>query len=201
MLSILIVSLIIFDVAISYFVYLIYTKKQNQPPDLLSDITTERRNISNLTKDLEQNIRESNTKTQDSLNRITILTAEAEELLESVKSSINQEINIAIEKAPEKLNKTLHIVNKKQNELEKTLLSLSEKEKKVTNILKSYKELTTVLGSQSPIDDALSEIEQNKIKTAKNMLAKGKQEDEILQETGLKTGELQLIKNVESYYL
>jgi len=195
MTSIFITLLLITDFVLLLGVYY-FSKKRNDDKSLISEITEERKYLSDLRRSVQEDLERTQQQNKALLKKVTQIATEAEMEVKTGSAHITKEIEAIISDLTKYFEEPLEKLSKKQRSLE-TLLRKVEKEKFLLNkSISRGEKLSKFFDEKISYQDVVSELEDKKYQDARQMLTRGLKPEEVALELGLNISEVNIIAEV-----
>ncbi len=192
MTPILLLALILIDILLIGLV-LRLSRKQVVNIEVLSDLTEERRLLTDLRQSVRDELESASQKARDTLEKAARLAAEAELEVRTGGQSISKEVEAAIAAASQELAGPLKEFGRKQAGLEALLRRLDNEKSVLVKLLSRGEKLCQFFDERVPYEEVLAEIEDKKYADARALLARGKNAKVVAHELGLSESEVRLV--------
>ncbi len=189
------ILLIVFDAALLFaFIYL--NKRQGLSSDLLAEITEERRLISELSDSLKAELKHSQVKSKENLDKVAHLAAEAEQEVKNSGHTLAKNMEELFSEFSDKFENPLKELAKRQSSMEALNKKIQIEKASLSKLLERAETLIKFFDNHLPYEEVIKDIESKKYADARSLLAKGVAPEKVALELGMSSSEVQLVRSL-----
>lgn len=183
--------LILLDGALIFFVWKLF-KRPTIEPSLLSELTEERRLISELTSGVREELNLAQSKCQQAVQKVTQIAIEAEQEVKQQQEKLTAGTSDLSQKIAEQFESPLREIMHQKVGLENMLRRIEQEKTIVKKLLDRGEKLSRFFDKTVPYSEIIKEIEYKKYSDARELLTKGVSAKAIASELGLTEAEVRL---------
>ena len=192
MITVLLLLLVGFDIAIVYFGY-----KHFQPQDptdqLLADIHDERESIARMKQQISEDLLASKTQIHGQLEKVRQYSSELEADLEDAPKRLKETLKESQSDFYKACDTPLQHLSLRQSEIEGLIKKMQSERKKMLQATQRAESVIQALNHNQNWDEIVDELQTKKYETARGLIAQGVPRSDIMQDLGLTSSELQLL--------
>ena len=193
--SSLLIILVFLDILLLGVVYYLGKKRIN-PLEIVRELNEERRLLSEMRKNLKEEMSFERKKAKEILDRIMTIGTDIELEVKNSGSIISSEVESVLPTLEEKIEVPLKQLNKKIAVLDKLYQKIKKERKMLNYSLERGEQLTKFFSDKVPYEKVLSEIEDKKYSDARGLLAQGVSPSQVAMELGLAESEVTLLASI-----
>jgi hypothetical protein len=192
MITFLLAVLIILDIGLLAAVFFL-NRRQEAHIEVVTELTEERRMLSELRSTVQEELEASHVKARDTLQKITKIATEAEMEVKSGGQTIATEMTAVVTELTAKFEEPLRELARKQAYLDATLKRVEHEKSVLHKLIARGEKICKFFDERVPYEEVLHEIEDKKYIDARSMLAKGNTPAAIATELGMSESEVRLV--------
>lgn len=192
MTTLLLVLLVVLDFVLLSVVYYM-NRRQVAHVDLIAELSEERRLLNDLRSNVQDELKTAQVQNRHTLEKITILAAEAEQEVRSGSEELNKELSTAGERLSQQMARPLADASQKQVALEGLLRKLEQEKSLLQKTILRGERLFKLFDEKLPVGDVMSEMQDRRINDTRQLLAKGLAPQKVASELGISEAEVRLV--------
>jgi hypothetical protein len=192
MITILLITLIVLDVAL-IGVVIALSRRQSEQGSLLSEMTEERRMISDLRASIKEELSAGQGSLREALERMTRLAAEADQEVRQGTELLTKEVDSIISQLASKFEDPMRELTRKQHYVESLLKKVETEKAILQKVLARGEKLVQIFDKKIPYEEVISELEDKKYTDARFMLSRGMPPAQVARELGMSETEVRLV--------
>ena len=188
----LLVFLILLDMVLLAAVFFL-NKRQETHIELVEEMTEERRLLTELRTSVHEELEAAHGKARETLEKATLLAAEAEQEVKAGGQTIAQEMGAVADQLTTRFEAPLKELARKQSYMETLLRRVDQEKTVLAKLISRGEKICKFFDERIPYQEVLEEIEDKKYSDARSMLAKGKSPNAVAMELGMSESEVRLV--------
>ena len=189
---VLLVILILADIVLLGFIYVL-SKKKAESPAVLQEIVEERKIINELRASLKDQVGTAQSEIKKQMDKMTVLVTEAEMEHKSTRELVNGETHSLLDGIEDRLNEPVALIKKKCDSVQRAIDKLKMERESLLLAIKKAETLTKFFNKNISYEDILEEIEDKKYVDARHMLSKGFDPTTIASQLNMPESEVELL--------
>ncbi|MEZ4744215.1 MAG: hypothetical protein R3B45_17480 [Bdellovibrionota bacterium] len=195
MITALLIILFLLDIGL-LFLFLNVNKKQESHSDLLTDLTEERRLLTELRNSIKEELTSAQERNKETVAKVSHIAAEAEQEMRSGGQSLASGMEEIITELGSKFDKPLKELAKRQASTTVLLKRLDQESNRLQKLINRGERLLKFFDQKTPFNDVLKEIETKRYEDCLSLLSQGMPSEKVATELGMSRSEVELISSL-----
>jgi Mg2+ and Co2+ transporter CorA len=165
---------------------------------LLSDLTEERRLLTELRNSVKEELTSAQIKNKEVVARVSHIAAEAEQEVRSGGNSLASGMEDIVTELSERFEKPLKELAKRQASASTLIRKMDTESDRISKIVNRGEKLIQFFDEKASYGDVIKEIEAKRYEDCRNLLVKGMPPSKVAAELGISQSEVDIISSLSS---
>jgi len=197
MTTLLLAALVILDIALIAAVFLL-SRKQDEQGELVSELTEERRAISELRQSVTEELEAAQASVRTSVDRVGHLAAEAEHEVRTGSQTLKAEVDSLVAQLSHRFEAPLKELARRQQYLETLMRQLDQHKTLIQKVVARGEKMVKLFDERIPFEEVIQELEDKKYADARFMITQGIAPAKVARDVGISEQEVRLLAGFSS---